>query len=270
LIRIPIDLLVSAAQRFLKQELSENLAYHSVGHTLSVINYSRLLSQKEQLSDSDQALVCLAAAYHDTGFCVMQKANEPIGAFLLSSALHYVMTNQRIAPSIKPINSAFDLAELDESVYITKSLAMRESLIAIIDEIKEEHSENQPLMMDSTLEGFVERMTLMINSTALLKSDQGLIYRIPSESLTEVLLDADLSGLGTEAYATDFEDLISERELQTLDQQMDFALGSVALLKNHKWFTRSAYEMFHQQQEKNLSWTEAYIVCLDKKRDSFT
>lgn len=52
-------------------------AYHSVNHTIDVLNTSERIAAAEGVTDSHQLLLLkLAALYHDTGFLVIYKGHE--------------------------------------------------------------------------------------------------------------------------------------------------------------------------------------------------
>lgn len=60
----------------LKGELSENLVYHSVEHTLDVVKAAKALGEMEGLQNSDMLLLEIAALYHDIGFIESYEDHE--------------------------------------------------------------------------------------------------------------------------------------------------------------------------------------------------
>jgi len=52
----------------LKRELSEGLIYHSVEHTLDVVEATRLFGEMEGLKNRDISILETAALFHDIGF----------------------------------------------------------------------------------------------------------------------------------------------------------------------------------------------------------
>jgi len=60
----------------LAKQLPEHLKYHSVSHTLYVLDKCILISKKENLSRSNTNLLKIAALYHDIGFIKGSKNHE--------------------------------------------------------------------------------------------------------------------------------------------------------------------------------------------------
>lgn len=61
----------------LKDGLSENLTYHSVHHTMDVIEQTMAIAKREKISSTrDLLLLKVAALYHDTGFLFVYKGHE--------------------------------------------------------------------------------------------------------------------------------------------------------------------------------------------------
>lgn len=54
--------------RLLSEQLPDNLYYHSVEHTLYVLEKTAFIAEKEGVSKSDMFLLKVAALYHDSGF----------------------------------------------------------------------------------------------------------------------------------------------------------------------------------------------------------
>jgi uncharacterized protein len=71
----------------LKAELSPNLKYHAVIHTISIIRNCRKIAEAENISDEDLQLLLTAAAYHDSGFLEAYERNETIGCRIARQAL---------------------------------------------------------------------------------------------------------------------------------------------------------------------------------------
>jgi len=63
----------------LDAELSQDLFYHGVHHTLDVLNICTELSIKEKVGAYDTILLKTAALYHDSGFTETTKGHEAIG-----------------------------------------------------------------------------------------------------------------------------------------------------------------------------------------------
>jgi len=60
----------------LEQQLPSYLHYHCPEHTLSVIEHSEFLAEKENLSPEEIYLIKVAALYHDAGFLVGREDHE--------------------------------------------------------------------------------------------------------------------------------------------------------------------------------------------------
>ena len=61
----------------LKDGLSEHLTYHSVHHTMDVIEQTMAIAKREGISSArDLLLLKVAALYHDTGFLIIYKGHE--------------------------------------------------------------------------------------------------------------------------------------------------------------------------------------------------
>ena len=71
----------------LKEELSPDLKYHAVIHTISIIRNCRKIAESEGISDDDLHLLLTAAAYHDAGFLEAYDRNEPIGCRIAKDTL---------------------------------------------------------------------------------------------------------------------------------------------------------------------------------------
>jgi uncharacterized protein len=60
----------------LKNELSTNLYYHSINHTLDVYNCAASIAKEEGVSDLDLKLLLVGAVYHDAGYLIQNKDHE--------------------------------------------------------------------------------------------------------------------------------------------------------------------------------------------------
>lgn len=60
----------------MKQELPTNLRYHTIDHTLSVLEALRKLACHLGVTGDERKLLLTAAAYHDSGFMVAYKNHE--------------------------------------------------------------------------------------------------------------------------------------------------------------------------------------------------
>lgn len=71
----------------LKTELSPDLKYHAVIHTVSIIRNCRKIAEAEGIDEEELQLLLTAAAYHDAGFLEAYDRNEQIGCQIAEEAL---------------------------------------------------------------------------------------------------------------------------------------------------------------------------------------
>ncbi len=71
----------------LRRELSHQLTYHGVHHTLDVLSVAEHLCRTEKISLSNTTLLRTAALYHDSGFTVANANHETFGCAIARSAL---------------------------------------------------------------------------------------------------------------------------------------------------------------------------------------
>lgn len=80
-----------AAKQFvlnkLRGKLSKDLIYHSVEHTLDVMNAARRLGEMEGLQNGQICLVETAALFHDVGFIKVYDGHEEISMQIAREAL---------------------------------------------------------------------------------------------------------------------------------------------------------------------------------------
>ncbi|MEM7548861.1 MAG: Pycsar system effector family protein [Bacteroidota bacterium] len=55
-------------KNYLKQNLPKEYVYHTLEHTLDMVKFAKLISGKENLSESQQEVVLLAGWFHDLGY----------------------------------------------------------------------------------------------------------------------------------------------------------------------------------------------------------
>ena len=71
----------------LSNDLPAKLAYHSAKHTNSVLAEAIHFAMSDNLPPREIELLAVSAAYHDAGFLVQEKDNEPIGAAMAEEAM---------------------------------------------------------------------------------------------------------------------------------------------------------------------------------------
>jgi predicted metal-dependent HD superfamily phosphohydrolase len=81
----------------LNDDLDDKLHYHNVGHTIQMMNSVKTLCEMENIDDETSNLLYVAGAYHDSGFLMKYKNNEPEGAKIAEMTLtRYGFTTDEI------------------------------------------------------------------------------------------------------------------------------------------------------------------------------
>lgn len=75
-------------------KLSTDFCYHNTQHTLTVVEVAKQLAIAEGLTEKDQMLLQIAAAFHDTGFTRETMNHEAAGVWIMGEFLRY-----RLKPS---------------------------------------------------------------------------------------------------------------------------------------------------------------------------
>lgn len=63
----------------LERQLSDQLTYHSLGHTLDVLQITDELCEAEKIPPYERILLKTAALYHDSGFLISNVNHEELG-----------------------------------------------------------------------------------------------------------------------------------------------------------------------------------------------
>ncbi len=71
----------------LETELSSNLYYHGIHHTLDVYEVSIKIAELENLNQEEKILVNTAALYHDSGFLFQYEENEVLAVEMVNEVL---------------------------------------------------------------------------------------------------------------------------------------------------------------------------------------
>jgi len=71
----------------LDQELSPQLTYHGLHHTLDVLAYTIDIAKWEGITGEDQSILCTAAVFHDAGFLISWQQHEHLGCKLAQEVL---------------------------------------------------------------------------------------------------------------------------------------------------------------------------------------
>jgi uncharacterized protein len=81
----------------LERELSSDLAYHGIHHTLDVLYTTEELCYLEKVSPYEELLLKTAALFHDSGFTINNKGHEQLGCKIVQRHLPaYGYTNEEI------------------------------------------------------------------------------------------------------------------------------------------------------------------------------
>lgn len=70
-----------------EKELPQGLFYHSIEHTLDVINSTVFYAEKENIAQQDIILLKTAALFHDSGFLLKYRNNEIVSVEILKGIL---------------------------------------------------------------------------------------------------------------------------------------------------------------------------------------
>ena len=84
--------------KILKPLKSQGYTYHNLEHTLQVLYYAELLSDKEQISKEERADLQLAVLFHDTGIHIDYTQHEEISKSLASQFLKDKISPNRLKP----------------------------------------------------------------------------------------------------------------------------------------------------------------------------
>lgn len=71
----------------LKEKLPPTLLYHSIEHTLDVMESALRIGTSEKVNEHELLLLKTAALFHDTGFIEQYEHNEPIGCRIATETL---------------------------------------------------------------------------------------------------------------------------------------------------------------------------------------
>ena len=71
----------------LEKELSDQLTYHGLHHTLDVLNITKALCDAEKVSPYNRLLLKTAALFHDSGFIINNIEHERLGCSIARETL---------------------------------------------------------------------------------------------------------------------------------------------------------------------------------------
>ncbi|MGB0886477.1 MAG: HD domain-containing protein [Vicingaceae bacterium] len=93
----------------LEKDLSPNLYYHGVHHTIDVYESAIKIAELENLDEDEKMLVKTAALYHDTGFLFEYHNNEKLAIKLVNQVLPKFSYNKKQLQVINDIISSTQL-----------------------------------------------------------------------------------------------------------------------------------------------------------------
>ncbi|MDQ3015236.1 MAG: HD domain-containing protein [Bacteroidota bacterium] len=76
-----------AAVTLMEKHLPSFLTYHSIAHTLYVMDKAEFIAEQEKVSHHDKLLIRLGALFHDTGFIRQYKNHEEAGCEIAREVL---------------------------------------------------------------------------------------------------------------------------------------------------------------------------------------
>ena len=79
----------------LQKELSPNLYFHSLDHSLDVLRSACHLNCLEELNETESLLIETAAVYHDAGMIITYLNHEAVSAQLAREILPSMITRRR-------------------------------------------------------------------------------------------------------------------------------------------------------------------------------
>jgi len=90
----------------LKENLSPELLYHNIGHTLDVLDAALKISEYEKISEDEIKLLRIAVLFHDAGFVHVYKNHEVTGCEMVREYLpRFGFTKVQIATICEMIMS---------------------------------------------------------------------------------------------------------------------------------------------------------------------
>jgi uncharacterized protein len=87
----------------LETELSPNLYYHGIHHTIDVYEASIKIGELENLSQEEKIIINTSALYHDAGYIFQYKNNEVLAVELINEILPKFAYNEKQIKTIGDI-----------------------------------------------------------------------------------------------------------------------------------------------------------------------
>jgi predicted metal-dependent HD superfamily phosphohydrolase len=100
----------------LEEGLPQILYYHGLSHTLNVLNAVEKIAEGEGVSGNDLILLSTAALFHDSGFLVQYKNNEPMACIIAEETLPDFSYSKEQIQSVCKIIKATAMPQNPESL----------------------------------------------------------------------------------------------------------------------------------------------------------
>lgn len=101
----------------LDSQLSEDLVYHGIHHTLDVLKYVNFLIRVENIDSHHAKLLRIAALYHDIGFTETYRDHEEAGVRILKSAMEKFNCDMRDFKKIAGMIMATKIPQNPRNIY---------------------------------------------------------------------------------------------------------------------------------------------------------
>lgn len=114
----------------------------------------------------------------------------------------------------------------------------------------------------------IRKVKMMILATSVHFEGGVMEQSATQDYLTQIITDADLSGLGQEPIAFWERAMRLLKEMKTTDtpskeDEIAFAKGEIPFLENHRFYTEEANKLFPHKQE-NIEFTQKHIRSLEE------
>lgn len=138
-----LDKVYSHCEFLFSQSTKRNLPFHNFQHTIEVLNYSKIIAIKENVTPEEFNLVSIAALYHDTGIADGYQNHEAMSALyaklylqklgfletditVVTDCIHATKMPQNPQTKLQQIICDADLSHLSAKNYLSKNKLLRE------------------------------------------------------------------------------------------------------------------------------------------------
>lgn len=256
-----VDPIVAFLLELLCSRLPEKFTYHNLKHTTEVVGHVTAFAQADGLPESKIAFLRIAAAGHDTGFLIDEKANENIGVAITVHSIcsilggTYSEANEFLGDVFEPLPDALEQSglSLEERRYKTDMLCRTFYKYKAKRDKKVLNSQSIDLIKDLVL------------STALLFDNSEGIYRKPRSNLAFYLLDADLASFGSVNFKNKIICLSKEYNIHKNKIELySFLKKTKGMLYKHVWLTAPADTAMCKEVQNNLVWINEILNNKDE------